>query len=222
MKRFWLFSCVLLLAACQSVPRVAEPAFESPWSRNVTAFMQTHRAAYQTHKDLANWRYSAKVGITTPAAREQANLVWQFADEANQVRLFGPLGVGAIKIDFDEYGVVLSDNRAVLHRGDSAEGLITKIVGWPIPIDALTYWLFALPLPDKIFEYQQGDTGAVLKLRQLGWQIEYSGYKDYFSVDSSAAIGISQLDRLPRKIIATKQSESGEQITVKLITKGWR
>ena len=79
--------------------------------------MRAHEAPYQSYDSLPVWRYSAKVGISTPVAREQANLVWQFADQSNQVRLFGPLGVGAIKIEFDQYGVVLSDNRSVLHRG---------------------------------------------------------------------------------------------------------
>lgn len=222
LKRLFLFGLVAFLTACQSVPQVVTPSDDAAWSRDVVGFMQAHKEAYKTRHSLANWRYSAKVGITTPAAREQANLVWQFADQANQVRLFGPLGVGAIKIDFDDYGVVLRDNRGVSHRGDSAEALVTKIVGWPIPIDALGYWLFGLPLPDRAFEYQQSDDGSLLKLRQLEWQIEYTDYKEYFKDDSTRRTDLPQPGLMPRKIVATKQDDNGEQIVVKLITKGWR
>jgi len=201
---------------------VTDPALEKGWSRDVNNFMQAHQSAYQMREGLIDWRYSAKVGISTPEAREQANLVWQFADQANQVRLFGPLGVGAIKIDFDQYGVVLSDSRRVLHRGDSAEALMKEIVGWPIPIDALSYWLFALPLPDKAFQYQDNESGALRKLRQLGWEIEYTAYKQYVLNESQSPIEERRQEYLPSKIIASKEDENGGLVVVKLITKGWR
>ena len=222
-KHHWLLCLLLFLTACQNMPQVqSEPPIDADWLRNIDGFMQTHQSAYRSHKNLDSWRYSAKVGITTPTSREQANLVWQFADQANKVRLFGPLGVGAIKIDFDQNGVELSDNRSVLHRGESAEDLVTKIVGWPIPIDALRYWLFALPLPDKAFEYQQDEVGSLAKLRQLGWEIEYPNYKKFFLNDSNINSDGGQHNYLPSKIIASKQDENGDLIEVKLITKGWR
>ncbi len=222
MQRNLLLIAMCFLAACQSVPPVTDPALEKGWSRDVNNFMQAHQSAYQMREGLIDWRYSAKVGISTPEAREQANLVWQFADQANQVRLFGPLGVGAIKIDFDQYGVVLSDSRRVLHRGDSAEALMKEIVGWPIPIDALSYWLFALPLPDKAFQYQDNESGALRKLRQLGWEIEYTAYKQYVLNESQSPIEERRQEYLPSKIIASKEDENGGLVVVKLITKGWR
>ena len=222
LKRHWLLTALCLLTACQSTTTVVDAPLENNWSRDVNNFMQAHEVAYQTHENLNDWRYSAKVGITTSEAREQANLVWQFADQANQVRLFGPLGVGAIKIDFDQYGVVLSDSRRELHRGDSAEALMKEIVGWPIPIDALSYWLFALPLPDKAFEYQDNDSGELHKLRQLGWEIEYTGYKQYVLNDSQRPVDEQYQELLPSKIIASKPDENGGLVVVKLITKGWR
>ncbi len=231
LKHHFLLSLLCFLAACQTLPDApVDSSSEAGWQRDIDSFMRAHEAAYQSYDSLPVWRYSAKVGISTPVAREQANLVWQFADQSNQVRLFGPLGVGAIKIEFDQYGVVLSDNRSVLHRGDSAEELVTKIVGWPIPIDALVYWMFALPLPDKAFEYQQDDAGNLSKLRQLGWSIEYSSYKQYSlgarqtSVGESSIgpVAESQIGFLPRKIVATKTDQNGGLIVVKLITKGWQ
>lgn len=217
-----LLAVLCFLAACQNVPRIADSSNEGNWSRDVSSFMKSNQMAYEVRENLNDWRYSAKVGISTPDAREQANLVWQFADQANQVRLFGPLGVGAIKIEFDQFGVVLSDSRKVLHRGNSAEALMNEIVGWPIPIDALSYWLFALPLPDKAFQYQDNDSGGLYKLKQLGWEIEYSNYKPYVLNDSQSPIVDGHQEYLPSKIIASKYDENGGSVVVKLITKGWQ
>ena len=182
------------------------------WLNDVAYFSE--RAEFASRH--AAWRYSAKVGVSTPQAKEQANLVWEFRDQANDIRLFGPLGVGAIKLQFDDYGVALSDNKGLLHRGDNAEELLTRIVGWPIPIDALGSWIFVMPANDSVFRYQLDENQQLKLLEQQGWAIEYSAYKDYNG------------RLMPRKIVATKllANDSSDQIdnkiVVKLITKSWK
>lgn len=203
----------LLVSACQSVPK--PPDVKSAWLDSPDYFSARSKQAI----DQASWRYAAKVGIAAPQVKEQANLVWRFRDQANSVRLFGPLGVGAIKLEFDDYGVVLSDNKGLLHRGQSAEELLTSIVGWPIPIDALSSWIFVLPAKEAAFRYQLDENKQLKLLEQLGWLIEYSAYKDYNG------------RTMPRKIVATKKlpqslklnsSDAESEIVVKLITKSWK
>jgi len=199
--------CVLaFLTACETVPKPSKTSPAPIWLTEAKPFTESLAQLQATPA----WRYSAKVGIRTPETREQANVVWQFADQSNNVRLFGPLGAGAVRLQFDQYGVVLSDNKGVLHRGDSAEELLSRIVGWPIPLEALTYWLFALPDPDKVYRYQQNESGHLSVLEQQGWLIAYSGYKE---------AGLGKL--LPRKVVATKSVTPSSQVEVKLISKGW-
>lgn len=158
-----------------------------------------------------SWRYTAKVGITTQALREQANMVWAFADQSNDVRLFGPLGAGAIKLEFDQYGVQLSDSKGGLHLGANAEELLAELVGWPIPIDSLSYWLLAHAAPDSNYRYSLDELGQVKIILQLGWQISYADYRDYGE------------RKLPRKVTAIKDfGDSGYgKVIVKLIAKTW-
>ncbi len=206
----------LLVAACQSLPQPDVADHDSVWRNDLAHFSD----GYRHIKSRQSWRYSAKVGLTTPDLREQANLVWENRDQNNTVRLFGPLGAGAVKLQFDNNGVVLSDNKGVLHRGNNAEQLLTRIVGWPIPIDALSFWMFAVPANGAAFRYTLDENQRVSELEQLGWRISYSDYKEYD-------------DRImPRKIVASKQLSSellnGEdntqnnKIVVKLITKNWK
>lgn len=202
----------MFLSACQSLPQPTETDSKVNWLNGADFFEQRSRQAQQQ----VAWRYSAKVGISAPELREQANLVWTYRDQANDVRLFGPLGIGAVKLQFDEFGVVLSDNKGLLHRGRNAEQLLTRIVGWPIPIEALRSWIFVLPDNGSAFRYQLDENQQVMVLEQLGWSIEYSSYREYGG------------RLMPRKIVARKilppqnASPNTEQIVVKLITKNWK
>lgn len=205
-KNLALLWAILLLSACTTIPAPQSSSESADWLTQDKPFTEP-LAELRTRQA---WRYTAKVGIQTPKAREQANVVWQFADQANNVRLFGPLGAGAVRLQFDQYGVMLSDNKGTLHEGNSAEALLSRIAGWPIPLEALSYWLFALPDPDTSYRYQQNEFGQLSVLEQQGWSIVYSKYKD---------AGLSRL--LPRKVVATKRVAPSEDIKVTLISKGW-
>jgi len=205
-----VFALLFLLSACHTVPKQGETSDHEGWESDSAFFYE----GYKQHQALTQWQYRAKVGVVTPDESQQANMVWVYDNNANTVRLFGPLGVGAIKIEFDEHGVVLSDRKGELHRGDSAQYLLESIVGWSIPVDALQYWLFSLPLPnlEQAYRYQVDDAQNVVKLQQLGWTIEYEDYKTYFNDGWPLA----------RKVIATKQVAPEQTVTVKLITKSWK
>lgn len=193
------------LAACKTLTE--KPSDDGAvWLNDANVFKQRQ----QQYAASNQWRYSAKVGLTAPQARESANLIWEYSDQANSIRLFGPLGMGSVRMQFDQYGVELLDNKGVVHRGDSAEQLLTNIVGWPIPIDALSRWLFVLPTENAVYRYQMDVDKNVVLLEQLGWKIRYSSYKAYGE------------RFLPRKIVATKAISGGEPVVVKLITKAWQ
>lgn len=189
--RISILLCVgLLLGACQT------NRARSPLDVKSTAWL-TDPAFFETRSNqfagASFWRLSGKVAVTTRDGREQANMVWEYQEPTNRLRFYGPLGAGAIKVEFDPFGVVLTDNEGVQHSGKSAEALLTKIIGWPIPIDALTYWLFALPMPENPFRYQTQDN-QLTTLEQLGWTIEYSRFREFES----------GFPALAKKIVATK------------------
>lgn len=210
-KFLTLLMTSVALSACLSgkVVRDADQnVSEARWRSDKGYFLR----ATQPGVDASQWRYSAKVGLTTNTLSEQANLVWRYDDQSNDVRLFGPLGVGAIKIEFDQYGVQLNDSRGVLYRGISAQRLLTDVVGWPLPIDALSRWLFVQPDLAQPFQYKLNNEGQITAIRQLGWQIDYSHYRDY------------QGRALPRTLIAYKEFDGNEHgvVRVKLVTKAWQ
>ncbi len=205
--RLGLYSIIIIwLSACQH-HKVDDTVQQTEWKSDIGYF----NARQSTLKDnLLYWRYSAKVGVTTDSVREQANMVWQHQYLANNIRLYGPLGAGQVQLEFDQQNAKLSDNKGIVHQGSDAEALLQDIIGWPVPISALSYWLFVLPEPNAVFEYALDDMGNVSQIRQLGWNISFFDYRDYQGIT------------LPRKITATRNGfANSSQVRVKLITKQW-
>lgn len=198
------------MAGCQTRLPELQTADQDNWQNESGLFNDT---PWQPH-ELSSWEYAAKVGIVIDGKSEQANLAWRYHDQSNEVRLFGPLGSGAVKLQFDRFGVVLTDNKGRSYSGDTAEQLLSEIVGWPLPVNALRFWLFARPTPNAVYDYQLDESGQLLALRQLGWQIDFKDWRDY------------QGQQLPRKVFARRldfaNGEEEQQITVKLITKSWQ
>ena len=196
-----------LLSACSTFSKHgSDDLSDNNWRTDSTRF-----DANKTLSASNNWQYAGKVGVTVERGREQASINWQYRDQANEVRLFGPLGIGAIKIEFDQYGVVLSDNKGVLHRGSSAQELLTRIVGWPIPVEALSHWLFVTPLDDAAFRYQVNEAGQVSLIEQGGWRVSYTDYRPYNDI------------LMPRKIHAAPLPQANlPEVEVKLVTREWK
>ena len=202
---------VASLAACASQPKIISSSQELPISEWRSDRQYFSKVA-ETLLDTPFWRYTAKIGLRSNSIKESANVVWQMSDQSNNVRLFGPLGMGAVKLEFDQYGVQLSDNEGVVHQGKNAQELLTDIIGWPLPIDALSRWLFLQPDLTQPFQYRLNGYGQLDAIRQFGWQINYREYREYNG------------RQLPRKLAAEKYFHSTKlgAVSVKLITKDWQ
>ena len=207
-KSFLTFLFVLL-SACQPKKIMIESDVEiQQWRSDKQIF-----SLNQSLNDLKHvWKYQAKVGLKTNKGNEQANLIWEYAKQNNKLRLFGPLGMGSVKLNFDQYGAQLFDNKGNSHQGVNASELLNDIVGWPLPVDALTQWLFLLPDLDYAYQYKLNADGKLASIRQLGWQIDYQDYREYNG------------QQMPRKIIANKEFiDSGlGEVAVRLIAKSWQ
>ena len=204
-----LILLIMVLSACQPKKIIIEDDSEiRPWRSDKQIFSLNQSLNELNHA----WEYHAKIGLKTNSGNEQAKLIWKYAKQNNKLRLFGPLGMGTIKLNFDQFGAQLVDNKGNIHKGWNAEVLLNDIVGWPLPIDALAQWLFMLPDHEFAYQYRLNADGQLESIRQLGWQIDYKDYRFY----------AGQL--LPRKITAFMQSDNTDlgKVTVKLITKSWQ
>lgn len=195
---------LMVLSACQHRISSEEPS---------TAVWRTDQALPRSEQQQAimllnHWNYKAKVGVRSDTFSEQASLNWQFGKDKQQLKLYGPFGAGAVTLNVDASGAELTDKNGQLHTGYSAEHLLFKLLGWPLPVEALSSWIFAMPA-DAPYQYRLDERQNLSELKQLGWHIQYKNYAEY------------QGYYLPRLLIAKKvfeQSELGE-MTVKVAAK---
>ena len=69
--------------------------------------------------------------------------------------------------------------RAADGRVSTAEdwGALTEQgLGWPLPVQGLSFWIQGSSRPGTAFTVEAGDDGRVAVLRQDGWTIVYQSY----------------------------------------------
>jgi outer membrane lipoprotein LolB len=95
----------------------------------------------QNPKASQHWRLQGKIAMEDNGKMETASLDWQQNYQQYQIRIFGPLGLGAVELNGDSQGVALTDNKGQLHQAASVEALSQQILGYPLPINDLVFWL---------------------------------------------------------------------------------
>ncbi|MBU3671463.1 MAG: outer membrane lipoprotein LolB [Sinobacteraceae bacterium] len=149
-----------LLSACRTLAPSGLPMSELP------ASWPERRASLQ------GWqRYGIEGRVAVQAGDEgfTAALRWAQADERSTLELQGPLGAGAVRMEF-------SPLQAPLETAAAREALEAQL-GFSLPIESLRYWLLGVPDPGLSFEEFGLEAGGRLgSLQQGGWRIDYPRY----------------------------------------------
>ena len=127
----------------------------------VTACATTSTFQPSNPKASQHWRLEGKIAMQDDGKMETASLDWQQNYQQYQIRIFGPLGLGAVELDGNPQGVTLTDNRGQIYQATSAETLSKQILGYPLPIEDLVYWL-----------------KGVKTKHSHGWKIQYLSYHE--------------------------------------------
>ncbi|MDH4135014.1 MAG: lipoprotein insertase outer membrane protein LolB [Gammaproteobacteria bacterium] len=174
--RFFLFPVIasLCLSCAAPVPRQPEAALERLW--------HSHSAS---HSSLTRWSLRGRLAVRTESQGGQASISWQRDPDRQTIRLNGPLGRGVVRVTQDESGAHLTD--ASGNTGDAADAteLLLRFTGWELPMASLDWWVRGLPVPDVAMWRELNDEGRLARLRQQGWEVEFSHYAP---IDSSLVL----------------------------------
>ncbi|AQZ93546.1 lipoprotein insertase outer membrane protein LolB [Halopseudomonas phragmitis] len=137
--------------------------------------------AWQQHRNsvepLTAWTLQGKIGVRAPQESGSGTLFWLQQQDYYDIRLSGPLGRGATRIQGDREGIVLDIAGQQTLRAASAEDLLEQEIGWRLPVDHLLWWVRGLPAPDSPSRLQLDTESRLARLSQSGWTIEYSRYQ---------------------------------------------
>lgn len=159
-----------------------------------------------TLETLQSFTVKGAVGLRSSQVNQQGNINWQqFDRNTYQVRLFGPLGTGAVELNVQPGLASLKTNKSPQPiTNPNPQALLARETGWVLPVDSLFYWIRGLANPKLSATKTYDAQGNLLTLNQEGWQVNYMRF-----------ITIKGLN-LPEQIVMTQQDTR-----IKLVIKSW-
>ena len=138
-------------------------------------------AAWQTHRKAVtpfdSWTLQGKLGVRAPNESGSGTLLWLQQQDNYDIRLSGPLGRGATRIQGNDDRVTLDIAGQQQTSARSAGALLEQQVGWRLPVEHLLWWVRGLPAPDSPSRLQLNPDSQLARLSQAGWTVEYSRYQ---------------------------------------------
>lgn len=197
MLRVVALALVVLASACVGTPR---KELNTGFAERNWGIRRSNIAAVQSF--VLKGRV-AEAGI----AAGRGDLDWSQSGDRIDLKVSGPLGVGALAISGDRESVEIRSKDGVITTR-SPESYMQQRLGWSLPLSKLRYWALGVPAPGLIDEQPReillDEVGRALRFEQLGWKVEYSEYQTVNSLT------------LPRKLTVA----SGGR-TFKLVIDEW-
>lgn len=167
-------ACALLLGACETIPEpgvVGDPL--AAWSQ--------HREGLEA---LADWSANGRLGVRSETDSFTARVQWDQSGDSFRIRLSSPLGQGLAELTGVPGAVVMRTAENRVYRAASADELLARELGWEVPLDGLRYWMLGRESPaTRVKTWSIDETGRLATIDQLGWQVEYDGYRAVDGID---------------------------------------
>ncbi len=171
-------------------------------------------AAWQVHRNavtpLTHWTLQGKLGVRAPAESGSGTLLWLQQQDQYDIRLSGPLGRGATRIQGSDAGVVLEIAGQPPATAASAEALLEQQIGWRLPVEHLLWWVRGLPAPDSPSRLQLNPDSQLARLAQAGWTVEYSRYQQIDGLQLPQRLQLSGHDVLLTLVITRWEPHTSE------------
>ena len=183
----WLLPC-LLLSACARAPLPS--AGGQPWQA----------PAWQ------DWRLEGRIGVRAEGEGWHGRFRWIQGSAGFDLRLWGPLGQGAMHLQGWPGGssLTLADGRR--WQGRAVARRLRARLGVVLPLRELGDWVRGRPAPGEPARVERAADGRPRRLVQAGWTVDYAAYQRFS--------GVERL--LPRRLLL-----SAGRVRVRLVLDHW-
>src|SRR3569623_3649720 len=127
--------------------------------------------------ELTHFTVEGRLGVQSASEGWHVSLRWSQDDGRFNLLLRAPLGQGSAQLEGDDREVTLTMADRRRWTATDAESLIAQIVGTPLPVNGLRYWVRGLPMPEGPALRALDEEGRLQSLEQAGWRIAYRGYQ---------------------------------------------
>jgi outer membrane lipoprotein LolB len=172
-KCHWLFIFILTLNACTGVSvKQAGPADE--------AAVEDRKAKLNA---TTEWGLSAKISLDDGQDGGSGKLNWEIRNDRSELDFHGAFGRGAWNLQIGPDDALLKMSDGSEQAAASVSELIRVHLGWPVPLDALQWWVRGLAAPGDIEGEELSSDGLLISLRQFGWNVDFSRYDSVEGLD---------------------------------------
>lgn len=128
-------------------------------------------------EQLSHWRLDAKVALRWADGAETARLEWEQRGADADLTLAGPFGAGAVAIQRRGARLEIRDGGGTRSLPADDPAALAAATGWPVPVNALAWWLRALPAPGAgRAKVAYGAGGLPQELAQGAWTVSYGRF----------------------------------------------
>jgi outer membrane lipoprotein LolB len=159
MRRALTLICCCALAACATTRTAPPPSIK--WEQRVGDL-----------QSATGWQLDGRAAVALGTQGWQATLNWRQTDNAAEVHLSGPFGIGALVLKQTAQGLSLNG----APPSDAVLSSVQEKLGFDLPIENLHYWLLGVPNPGSTFDLSRNDQDRAKLLSQAGWSIAYDRY----------------------------------------------
>lgn len=193
MTQFFRFSLFLLLMilinGCSSPP----PSID---------IIQTSQTIDQRNLlllTLNDWQLTGKIAYIQGKRRESASIRWQYKQSNNSQKLDlnTYLGINVLQLE-SKNNVHTIEFDGEKYQSKNLDQLIRSLTGFPLPTEALTFWLKGLAFnpQDKIDYHPSNQLPSALtsEYNNEHWHIQYGKYQQVGNVQLATKFTIMQND----------------------------
>lgn len=137
--------------------------------RAAGAWLEERQAWFDAHPA---WSISGRVGLSDGERGGSLAFAWQAEGETHQIDLRTGAGGQRWRLDFTPEQAVLVGSGVDRLSGPDPDPLVEQAVGWPIPVDALSWWIRGLLPPGGGF-MQFAEDGSLAAATDPPWQLDY-------------------------------------------------
>lgn len=174
---------------------------KAPDSANSAAY-QARTAALSVSSE---WGMAGKISLDDGDQGGSGRLQWDVKPGRSEIDFHGAMGRGAWHLQIGPEGALLKMADGTQQAAAGVSELIQEHIGWPVPLEALQWWVRGLAAPGKVENEQVGPDGLLVSLRQFGWMVDFTRYD---------SVGIVEL---PVRLNATR-----DNYRVKLAVSRWQ
>lgn len=146
------------------------------------------KAAYRERAEMLTqvpeWGLVGKISLDDGDRGGSGRLQWDVRIGSSELDFHGAMGRGAWHLQISPDGAVLKEANGAEQSAAGVNALIQDRMGWPIPVEALQWWVRGLAAPGVVEDEQLDPQGLLTSLHQLGWRVEFNRY------DSKAGVAL--------------------------------